>query len=255
MPLTFAHPIAVLPLRRCGLPLSALIVGSIAPDLEFLLHLAPSQNIGHTATGLFVFCLPMGLVTLWIFHRIWRKPILSLLAEDLGMSQNEGLAAFPFWPFRRLAVLSAAVLIGALSHLVWDSFTHQSGWAVQHVPTLGAVSLESHWGSVPFFKLLQHGSTFLGLVVLATMALRKGMISHISHTGRRHIVFVVCISVAMGLAFALMKSFHFSGLRATEWFVGMLVVHASVAAIAYITLVSLIWHAKEMHALVSKADR
>ena len=83
----------------------------------------------------------------------------------------------------------------------------------------------------------------------------KGLLNHISLAGRRHIVLVGCISVVAGLAVALLKPTHFSGLRAFEWFVGMLVINTSVAAIAYITLVSLIWHAKKMQVLIPKADR
>lgn len=33
MPVTIAHPAAVLPLRGLGLPLSAMVIGSMAPDL------------------------------------------------------------------------------------------------------------------------------------------------------------------------------------------------------------------------------
>ncbi len=51
MPLTIAHPVAVLPFRRLGLPMAALAIGSISPDLEYLFHLSPKSNISHTASG------------------------------------------------------------------------------------------------------------------------------------------------------------------------------------------------------------
>ena len=40
--------------------LSALVVGSVAPDLGYLLYLAPAGTVSHTVAGLFVFCLPVG---------------------------------------------------------------------------------------------------------------------------------------------------------------------------------------------------
>ena len=39
MPLTIAHPAAVLPFRHSRLPISALVIGSLAPDFEYFLHL------------------------------------------------------------------------------------------------------------------------------------------------------------------------------------------------------------------------
>ena len=70
MPLTIAHPAAVLPFRHGRLPLSALVVGSIAPDFEYVLQLYPRSDFSHTALGLFTFCLPSGMIALWVFQRI-----------------------------------------------------------------------------------------------------------------------------------------------------------------------------------------
>ena len=39
MPITFAHPAAVLPLARTGLPLTALAIGSMVPDLPMFVRL------------------------------------------------------------------------------------------------------------------------------------------------------------------------------------------------------------------------
>jgi hypothetical protein len=47
MPFTFAHPAAVLPLRRfCPdrLVWSALVIGTVSPDLEYFVRLAPSAR-------------------------------------------------------------------------------------------------------------------------------------------------------------------------------------------------------------------
>ncbi|MGY1732216.1 DUF4184 family protein [Geodermatophilus sp. SYSU D01045] len=48
MPFTGSHPAAVLPLLRTGLPASALVAGSLAPDLLF--HLPVDTGVRtHTA--------------------------------------------------------------------------------------------------------------------------------------------------------------------------------------------------------------
>ena len=162
MPLTLAHPVAVLPLKRCGLPLSALVVGSISPDLEYLLHLAPVGGIGHTPAGLLVFCLPAGLSALWIVHRIWERPMRSMFSPAAQDSAGPRYKLFAFWPISRLGLVCLAILIGAITHLLWDSFTHKHGWMVQQFPLLSRPILRTHWGDAPVYKILQHGSTLLG---------------------------------------------------------------------------------------------
>ncbi len=61
--------------------------------------------------------------------------------------------------FVQVAVLLASLAIGIVSHVVWDSFTHEGrqdyAW------------LDAAWGPLPAFKWLQHGSSVLGLVILA----------------------------------------------------------------------------------------
>ena len=61
MPFTPSHAVAAAPLwlvARGWLPLSALVVGTMAPDYEFLLRLRPSAIVSHSVVGLVVFCLP-----------------------------------------------------------------------------------------------------------------------------------------------------------------------------------------------------
>ena len=56
MPFTVSHAAAVLPLRRYlpGLPLSAMVIGSMLPDFGFLIpHM--DRNLSHGFGGLFLF--------------------------------------------------------------------------------------------------------------------------------------------------------------------------------------------------------
>ncbi len=64
MPFTLAHPAAAAPLRRFGLVLSALVVGSMAPDFPYFLPGLPQDKFGHTLAGVFWFCVPAGLAVL-----------------------------------------------------------------------------------------------------------------------------------------------------------------------------------------------
>jgi len=246
MPLTFAHPAAVIPLRRCGLPFTALIVGSIAPDFEYLVHFAPRSEISHTIGGLFIFCIPMGLIALWIFHRVWKQPVLALLAGNHAEAEGYHHNHFPFLPLSRLAILGTAVLVGAMTHLAWDSFTHHGGWMAQQAPFLTTSIFETRWGAVPLFKFLQHGSTILGLAVLASMAVcHKEWMRHVSPVGWERIVLICGTSIAVGVGVSFLETGRLSDMRAVQRFAGISIIMSSVAFIVEVTLLSLIWHARE----------
>lgn len=237
MPLTFVHPVAVLPFRRLGLPLSALVVGSMAPDLEFLLRLAPRSELGHTAEGLLLFCLPAGLLILWLFQRVWSHPLASLLEEgpaDRAAGLSEG---FAFGPLSRFGGICAAVLLGALTHVAWDSFTHDYGWVVQRVPGLSRRVFAGVRGGVPLYKALQHGSTVFGLAAMAVMAwMHRAHRRHVSAAGWRAIALACLSSAGLGLAAVVLRMGIPSGYPALRRFAGTSVVTVSAVLLAELTL-------------------
>lgn len=171
MPLTFAHPAAILPLAR-RLPLSALVVGSMTPDVVYFLRLAPRGGFGHTLPGLFLFCLPAGALILWTFHRLVKRPFVALLpvSAQARMMPTTGLfrAAVPADAVRTVA----ALLVGAVTHDIWDAFTHASGWGVIYLPVLAtsAVALPGIGTVVQWYRIVQHLSTLAGLSALAGAA-------------------------------------------------------------------------------------
>ena len=59
-----------------------------------------------------------------------------------------------------------SILIGAASHIFWDSFTHDHGYFVQTIPTLQN-SVDILGRQIPILKILQHSSTLLGGFVIA----------------------------------------------------------------------------------------
>ncbi len=245
MPLTFAHPAAVLPLRRCGLPFSALVVGSLAPDLEYLIRLQPRSEISHTALGLIVFCLPAGLLGLWLFHRVWKRPMFALLDDAPDGGGAPPAATFTFWPGRRLVLLGAAILVGAMTHVAWDAFTHPHGWMVLRIPALSHHIFETSRGAVSLFKVLQHGSTVVGLAVLAYVGLRgRAWRGHVSVAGWRVLAAICGVSLAGGLGLAFLRAGWPAGFHAAERLAGLIVVDVSAVMVAAVTVASLLWHAR-----------
>jgi hypothetical protein len=158
MPYPFAHPAAVLPLigpmGRSAVP-SALVIGSIVPDLWYFVPLA-TREASHSAAGLLLFCVPVGLFLYVVFHLLLKQPLVALLPARLAPFAAQGM---PPRPWR--AVLSC-LLVGAATHLAWDSFTHEEGRIVEAFPALQAQLFALGAYPVRGFQLLQHASTLLG---------------------------------------------------------------------------------------------
>jgi len=172
VPITPAHAAAAWPLHRAAkrLPLAALVVGTFAPDLEYVLRLEPRGKFGHTPAGLVLFCLPATLVVFWV----WRTRVRPALTPLLPAGLRRAAEAPP--PGRRgdlypLAIVAA--LLGAATHIFWDGFTHWNGWGVALFPAL----LEPAPGiSMQWFYLAQYVSSVVGMVVIAAwifLALRR----------------------------------------------------------------------------------
>ena len=167
MPFTLSHPAAIAPIRsiarRAGLPLAALAVGAMAPDLEFFLWLRPKSTWSHSLIGLVGFCLPMGLLLVLAWETLVRAPLRDLLALPEAAEDRSRLARRPVWWSRA----AAAVLLGAATHLLWDGLTHAGGWGEKLIPALGTAALVVRGHGVPWYNLLQHASTVAGgLLVL-----------------------------------------------------------------------------------------
>lgn len=164
MPFTISHTAAAWPFEKSRLVLSAVIVGAMAPDLDYFLNLDIAGRWTHSLAGTFEFSLPAALVVLAIFHFLLKRPVVALLPA--GVQQRIVIQRFRFWPLRRLLLIVGSVLVGIATHLAWDSFTHNGAWMVENIAWLHSphVILGHSW---PNYKFAQHGSTVLGLVLLA----------------------------------------------------------------------------------------
>ena len=128
MPFTLVHPLAVVPLRRLGI-FSALIIGSMVPDFARLASPFGEPH-GHTWTAALLYYLPIAIVTLCVFHRLIKLPMISLAPRRIQPWLLAQSPEFSFFPLSRLALIVASALAGIATHLFWDSFTHNGGWAL-----------------------------------------------------------------------------------------------------------------------------
>jgi len=177
MPLTFAHPAAVLPFSRKSkyIHFSALVLGSMAPDFEYFLRGRPIGEIGHTFAGFFLLNLPLVLLVYLIYHRFIHQPLMSHLPEFLQDTYSHQMAGNKAW---KVVVFVYSALLGMLTHVIWDSFTHQNGFMVNnfHILTQTFTLLGFQ---IPVYKFLQHGSTLFGiLLIFGYLYYRASLIEH-----------------------------------------------------------------------------
>ena len=179
MPFTFSHPAIVLPaayLPKKYYSLSALVMGSMAPDFEYFIRMKGFSRYSHTWTGLFWFDVPLSIVLLFIYHNLVRNTLI----ENLPFSFNVRLSAFRNFNWNKyfqenIVTVFISLVIGVASHLVWDDFTHNGGYFVRIIPFLsGYVDLFNHRISIA--DILQYGCSIIGglVVVIALLKLPEG---------------------------------------------------------------------------------
>lgn len=167
MPFTLAHPAAVLPLRRRFKQLTTvpLIVGSVSPDLPYFVPARFGRFMWdtHTFMGVFWLDLPMGMMVL-LFGFMFRRPLTALLTPRARTLCLQSVQHFSDQPLHWVWA-PFAIIVGAWTHLLWDSFTHDNGWIVKRVSALSApITLGGYTGSL--CHVLQYASSIAGLLIL-----------------------------------------------------------------------------------------
>lgn len=168
MPFTFSHPAAVIPLHRALRPhvvLSALIIGSMAPDFQNFLPFDVDRSESHSMVGMFWFCLPVGMCLYLVFHLLLKNPLRALLPPALAARLHPAPRA-PLLPCASGPMIVASLLLGIVTHLVWDAFTHYSFVSNSVLPFLSEHLFSVGDYHVYLYKLLQHASTLGGILLL-----------------------------------------------------------------------------------------
>jgi Domain of unknown function (DUF4184) len=164
VPFTVSHAAAAYPFRRTRLVLSALIIGTFAPDLEFFVRFAPKGPFGHTERGLFLFALPAAFMMFWLYEEVVKQPLAALLPLSFRRRLSAEPCHISLRRPRRLLLVVVSILIGAATHIVWDSFTHERSWP-WHAPPVLLHTMTLPWlGPVHYYRLLQYFSSVFGLL-------------------------------------------------------------------------------------------
>jgi hypothetical protein len=208
VPFTISHAAAVIPLRSFGrlrLPLAALMIGSMSPDFAYFLPGEFERVETHSFAGLFWFCWPVSLALWLLFVRVLELPTMSLLPEGW---RTRFAPSDPQIRLTTLALASLAVILGAVTHIVWDSFTHRGTSVVNAIPALHAVAFHAHGWRIRWFVVLQHLSSMIGVLLLAIWAWRlppgqylRPSLPTVSHETRvRCVAILIAASVLPAIA-------------------------------------------------------
>ncbi|MFJ3301659.1 DUF4184 family protein [Streptomyces sp. NPDC086549] len=175
MPFTLSHAAAVLPAVRGDgsgrgrLVPAVLVAGSFSPDMTyFAASVRPDAmefgNVTHSFAGVFTVdvLVASALVGLWLLAR---EPLVALLPR----ARQGRVAALSRCGAPRARVRPSSVAwwyvsaaLGALTHVVWDAFTHHDRWGMRLFPVLGR-----ELAGVPLYWYLQYGGSAVAAMVIA----------------------------------------------------------------------------------------
>ncbi|THA46684.1 DUF4184 family protein [Streptomyces sp. A1136] len=229
MPFTLSHAAAVLPaVRRTGrargpLLASALVLGSFAPDTFYFLDAIVQGVMGygdftHSLLGVVTAdaALTVALAACWL---LLREPLIALLprawqGRAYSFLRGEDWRAGRRGPALALRFYLSAVL-GSLTHVVWDSFTHLDRWGTNALPALGKPLAFG----LPLYSFLQYGSSALAACALlwfTVTGLRRLPVSPVPPSvppaGRVEVwcaVALAVVCVGAGVTLRVMRYFTF----------------------------------------------
>lgn len=179
------------------------MIGSMAPDFGYFFSHDVSRQLTHSFSGLFLFALPAGL-SVWLFYvYVLEKATITLLSDRWHTRFAHTDTVTP----RLVARSVLAIVLGALTHILWDAFTHRDTFLTSSVAFLNAPTPGFPW--LPVYHLLHGLSTVVGLVILAYWArhlhrqpakslIRPYRVSNQALTWARW--FLLVVTLAAGLA-------------------------------------------------------
>ncbi|MGW2239258.1 DUF4184 family protein [Streptomyces sp. NPDC001759] len=180
MPFTLSHAAAVLPVVRGDgsgrgrLVPAVLVAGSFSPDMTYFAASAVpgAMEFGgftHSFAGVFT----VDVVVAWLLVALWllvREPVVALLPRAWqtrpAVLLRCGVARSRIGAGPAVRWYASAVL-GALTHVVWDAFTHADRWGMRWFPVLGTEIAGS-----PLYWYLQYGGSVVAAVVIGVWGVR-----------------------------------------------------------------------------------
>jgi hypothetical protein len=209
MPFTPAHSAIVLPfISSRYFSATGLIAGSVAPDFEYFIRMSVEGE--HTLYGLFYFDTPVALALAVLFHLVIKKSFITNLP---AFFRHRFYCALPFnflkYLKKHYIIVLMSILMGAFSHILWDSFTHGDGYFAQRLDIYDKTYMTFFGIRYPLFFALQHISTLVGLsaIIAFIISLKPQPVHNPNKTSWYYWLSVMLITfVVMGMRFAIKSS-------------------------------------------------
>jgi hypothetical protein len=210
----------------------------MSPDFEYFIMLEPYQSIGHSLTGLFLQAIPLCVILAVIFHVIVKEILVLHLPSNYNIDQRayNTLSKWRLNP-KGWVVFILSVIIGFLTHVFIDGFTHFNGYFVQRYSPLRDLMIYNF----PLYKILQHSFSAFGLLMLTWMIISSLYRHHETITTipavstKQKIVFWTSVVVVAVVLTSIKLFFSSSGN-----IIGILVVSPITGGCLGILLVSMI---------------
>jgi hypothetical protein len=220
MPFTLSHPAAVLPLfQRVRHPIymTALVVGSLSPDFGYYLRAFGVATTAHSLAGSILISMPSAVMALGLIL-LFRNSLFYLMPSRISSFLQAALSLPPENKWSLAASIGFWAWMGSCTHILWDAFTHRTGWFVKRVPFLQESFLSIHGSPLPTYYLLQQLSTLIGLAILFIFTLSLLSRTPPDPTQRRgdalryiYWTSLVLVSILGALPFAWIFASQFTG--------------------------------------------
>ncbi len=113
---------------------------------------------------MFIFAWPAGLLV-WLFYvAVLEKATITLLPDRWHTRFAHTDALTP----SLIARASIAIILGAFTHILWDSFTHRGTFVTNAIPALMGPTPGIAW--LPLYHFLHALSSVVGIAILAIWA-------------------------------------------------------------------------------------
>ena len=176
MPFTPAHPALVLPLLRSRyFSATGLIIGSMSPDFEYFFKMSVNGIHSHTKAGLLYFDLPVTIILSLIFHQFVKMNLIGNSPVFIQKRFQDTLQ-FNFLSYLKTnwGIFLISAMLGAASHIFWDSFTHNNRFFVRQFSEFYRnTSVPFDGANYPLWYVLQQISTTIGLTAVVFYIILK----------------------------------------------------------------------------------
>ena len=169
----------------------------MSPDFIYFFRLKNENDISHTFLGIVLVGLPLGIIVMFAFHQIVKKPLIENLPAFFQKRLYElKTSNWPTYFKNNVLRILLSFYFGAVTHLFLDSFVHVDGYFVEKISFLRQEFFDNN-----LYEIAQYAISLLGLVIIAVYLCKQPLQSDRIH--KVSFSFWALSSVLSGLIFVV----------------------------------------------------